>query len=174
GALGSAAAHRLAQAGFRVAAWTRSPVSPATREALPTIETCAGIGALPDLLGRSDIVVCLLPLTAETCGLLDAGRLAAMKPGAVLINVARGAIVVTDDMLSALDAGHLDHAVLDVFETEPLPAASPLWRHPKVTVLPHITGRTNPASAAAVVAGNLRSYRETGRVPESVDLARGY
>ncbi|GJD59513.1 2-hydroxyacid dehydrogenase [Methylobacterium dankookense] len=172
GALGKAAAQRLVQAGFRVAAWTRS--APAEDGSLAGVATAFGPDGLPDLLGRSDIVVCLLPLTAETHGLLDAGRLAAMKPGAALINVARGAIVVTDALIAALDTGHLEHAVLDVFETEPLPTASPLWRHPKITVLPHVTGPTNHGSAAAVVASNLRAYRETRRVPAAVDVARGY
>ncbi len=97
-----------------------------------------------------------------------------MKPGAALINFGRGPIVATDALLEALDAGHLSHAVLDVFEVEPLPAESPLWRHPRVTVLPHISGPTTPASAAAIVAGNMRAYRATGRIPQAVDVARGY
>lgn len=174
GALGRAAADRLVQAGFRVAAWTRSAPAGRAESSAPTVETCTGSGGLTGLLGQSDIVVCLLPLTARTRGLLDAVRLAELKPGAALINVARGAIIDTEALLAALDAGHLDHAVLDVFETEPLPAASPLWRHPGVTILPHITGPTNPVTAAAVVAGNLRAYRATGRIPAAVDLARGY
>lgn len=174
GALGAAAAHRLVEAGFRVAAWSRSAPSATARAALPPIVTCAGPDALPDLLARSDIVVCLLPLTAETRGLLDARRLAAMKPGGAIVNLARGPIVVTADLLAALDAGHLAHAVLDVFDAEPLPAGSPLWRHPDVTVLPHVAAPTNPVTAAAVVAGNLRAYRATGRIPASVDTARGY
>lgn len=169
GALGSAAADRLVQAGFRVAAWSRSP-----KDVPPAVTGFSGLGALRDLLGASDVVVCLLPLTGETRGLLDAGRLAAMKPGAGLINFGRGPIVVTDALLAALDAGRLSHAVLDVFEVEPLPADSALWRHPGVTVLPHISGPTTPASAAAVVAGNVRAYRASGRIPAAVDVARGY
>ncbi|RVU14576.1 2-hydroxyacid dehydrogenase [Methylobacterium oryzihabitans] len=171
GALGTAAAGRLVGAGFPVAAWTRSPPAGGGP---PGVAVATGPDGLTRLLGGSDVVVCLLPLTAETRGLLDAGRFAAMKRGAALLNVARGAIVDTGALLAALDAGHLDHAVLDVFETEPLPATSPLWRHPGVTVLPHITGPTNPGSAAAVVAGNLRRYRETGRIPAAVDRGRGY
>jgi len=169
GALGGAAADRLVQAGFRVAAWSRSE-----KAAAPGVTGFSGPGGLSGLLGTSDIVVCLLPLTGETRGLLDAGRLSAMKPGAGLINFGRGPIVVTDALLAALDAGQLSHAVLDVFEVEPLPPESPLWRHPGVTVLPHISGPTTPASAAAVVAGNVRAYRGTGRIPAAVDVARGY
>ncbi|MFH6784171.1 MULTISPECIES: 2-hydroxyacid dehydrogenase [Methylobacterium] len=169
GALGGAAADRLVQAGFRVAAWSRSE-----KAAAPGVTGFSGPGGLSGLLGTSDIVVCLLPLTGETRGLLDAGRLSAMKPGAGLINFGRGPIVVTDALLAALDAGQLSHAVLDVFEVEPLPAELPLWRHPDVTVLPHISGPTTPASSAAVVAGNVRAYRASGRIPAAVDVARGY
>lgn len=173
GALGTAAACRLVQAGFQVEAWSRS-ATPAAAGEPSTIVPSVGAEGLNRLLGRSNIVVCLLPLTAETHGLLDASRFAAMKPGASLINVARGAIVVTDALLAALDGGKLDHAVLDVFETEPLPIASALWGHPGVTILPHITGPTTAVSAAAVIAGNLRAYRRTGQIPPAVDVARGY
>ncbi|GJD63210.1 2-hydroxyacid dehydrogenase [Methylobacterium frigidaeris] len=169
GALGSAAAERLTGAGFRVAAWSRSP-----KEVPPGVTGFSGSEGLADLLAASDIAVCLLPLTGETRGLLDAGRLAGMKPGAALINFGRGPIVATDALIAALDAGQLSHAVLDVFEVEPLPPESPLWRHPGVTVLPHISGPTTPASAAAVVAGNLRAYRASGRIPAAVDVIRGY
>ncbi|TGD96966.1 2-hydroxyacid dehydrogenase [Methylobacterium nonmethylotrophicum] len=169
GVLGSAAAERLVQAGFPVAAWSRS-----VKALPPGVTGFTGPEGLPALLATSDIVVCLLPLTAATRGLLDAARLAALKPGAGLINFGRGPIVATDALLAALDAGHLSHAVLDVFDAEPLPPDSPLWRHPGVTVLPHISGPTTPASAAAVVAGNVRAYRETGRIPAAVDVARGY
>ncbi|KMO17386.1 2-hydroxyacid dehydrogenase [Methylobacterium platani] len=169
GALGSAAADRLVQAGFRVAAWSRS------RKAVPPgVTGYFGPAGLGDLLAASDIAVCLLPLTGETRGLLDAGRIAGMKPGAGLINFGRGPIVDIDALLAALDAGRLSHAVLDVFEVEPLPADSALWRHPGVTVLPHISGPTTPASAASVVAGNVRAYRASGRIPAAVDVARGY
>ena len=169
GTLGGAAAERLVGAGFRVAAWSRSP-----KDVPPGVTGFSGPEGLAGLLASSDIAVCLLPLTAETRGLLDAGRISAMKPGAALINFGRGPIVATDALLAALDSGHLSHAVLDVFEVEPLPAESPLWRHPGVTVLPHISGPTTPASAAGIVAANVRAYRATGRIPQAVDVARGY
>lgn len=173
GALGSAAAERLTGAGFRVAAWSRSPKD-SPKDLPPGVTGFSGPEGLTGLLAASDVAVCLLPLTEATRGLLNGERLAAMKPGAGLINFGRGPIVAPDALLAALDAGHLSHAVLDVFEVEPLPPDSPLWRHPGVTVLPHISGPTTPASAASVVAGNVRAYRDTGRIPAAVDVARGY
>ncbi len=168
GALGTAAAERLTGAGFRVVGWSRTP------KAVAGIDTVHGPESLPAMLGRCDILVCLVPLTPETRGLMNAARLAALKPGAALINFARGPIIVTEDLIAALDAGHLAHAVLDVFEVEPLPEESALWTHPGVTVLPHVSGPTDMDSAAATVATNLRAYRRTGRPPQGVDAARGY
>jgi glyoxylate/hydroxypyruvate reductase A len=168
GALGTAAAEILLRAGFPVAGWSRSG------QALTGIETTTGSDGLAHLLTRSDIVVCLLPLTAETRGLLGAANIARMKPGASLINFARGPIVVTSDLIAALDAGHLAHAVLDVFDAEPLASSSALWDHPRVTVLPHISAPTNRASAAGIVADHVRRYRRSGVLPHAVDRARGY
>ncbi|TBN55366.1 glyoxylate/hydroxypyruvate reductase A [Hansschlegelia quercus] len=168
GALGAAAAARLLDAGFRVAGWSRSP------KALPGVETFTGDEGLAALLSKSDVVVCLLPLTAATRDLLDARRLAEMKPDAALINFGRGPIVVAADLIRALDEEKLSHAVLDVFDKEPLDQASPFWAHPNVTVLPHITAPTDHATAAAVVASSVRDFRLTGRIPGHVDLTRGY
>lgn len=168
GALGIAAADRLSGAGFQVVGWSRSPKVEAG------IESFHGADGLPAMLGVCDVLVCLVPLTPETRGLIDARRLAALKPGAALINFSRGPIVVTADLIAALDSGHLAHAVLDVFDAEPLPPDSDLWRHPSVTVLPHISGPTDMESAARTVAANIRAYRATGQVPRGVDAARGY
>jgi glyoxylate/hydroxypyruvate reductase A len=168
GALGAAAAACLLRAGFSVEGWSRS------EQTLPGIETATGAAGLSGLLAHSDIVVCLLPLTAETCGLLDRARLAQMKPGASLINFARGPIVVTPDLIAALDSGHLAHAILDVFDVEPLPPDSAFWDHPRVTVLPHISAPTDRVTAAGIVAANVRRYRASGRCPDAVDRARGY
>lgn len=168
GALGRAAAERLTHAGFNVSGWSRS------EKAIAGVETLTGDDGLQTLLEKSDILVCLVPLTDATRGLLDAGRLAVMKQGAALINFARGAVIVADDLLSALDSGRISHAVLDVFEQEPLPTASSFWRHPKVTVLPHISAPTSRESSARIVAGNVRIWRETGRLPDTVDMIRGY
>ena len=168
GALGSEAAVRLMDAGFRVQGWSRSPKD------LPDVVTLAGEDGLDTLLSTSDITVCLLPLTAETRGLLNLKRLMRMPEGASLLNFARGAIIVADDLLRVLENGHLDHAVLDVFEREPLESDSPFWTHPKVTVLPHISAPTTPSSAARIVAGNIAAWRRTGTLPQTVDRGRGY
>lgn len=168
GVLGSAAALRLREAGFSLLGWSRS------EKALPGIRTVFGESGLQVLLAASDILVCLLPLTERTRGLLDGDRLAALKPGAALINFARGPILVETDLLAALDAGRISHAVLDVFATEPLPGGSPLWRHPGVTVLPHVSGPTDRNTAAAIVAANIQAYRASGMVPAAIDRALGY
>jgi len=157
GAMGTAVAARLADQGYRASTWR-------ARDGVP-LE-----GALRD----AEIVINLLPLTPATRGLLDARAFAAMPRGASLVNLARGAHVVDADLLAALDAGQLQRAVLDVFATEPLPAEHPFWRHPKVTVLPHVAALTDERSAAAVVAGNLRASARGEALANLVDRARGY
>jgi glyoxylate/hydroxypyruvate reductase A len=168
GTLGAASARKLTEAGFRVVGWSRSP------KKVPGVEASSGEEGLASLLGMSDIVVCLIPLTSETRGLLNASRFAMVKPGAALINFARGPIVVAPDLLAALDSGRLSHAVLDVFDEEPLPANSPLWTHPDVTVLPHIAAPTDRQTAAQVVADNVGRFRRGERIPGLVDASRGY
>ncbi len=156
GQMGRTAAARLAEQGYAVAGWRR--------DGLP----------LPPLLARSDIVINLLPLTADTRGLLDADFFAALPPKASIVNLARGAHVVDADLLAALDSGHLRHAVLDVFHAEPLPAGHAYWQHPRVTVLPHAAAATDARSAAAVAVANLRSARDGLPVLHLVDPGRGY
>lgn len=168
GALGIKSAERLRQAGFVVKGWSRSP------KQCEGVETFSGDDGLDAVLGASDIIVCLVPLTPETLGLLNMSKLSLLKPGASLINFARGPVVVSSDVIAALDSGQLSHAVLDVFDTEPLPENSPFWTHPKVTVLPHISGPTDRDTAAAIVASNIQAYRKTGAMPATIDIARGY
>lgn len=168
GRLGLAAARSLQANGFQVSGWSRRAKSAEGLTAL------CGDEGLNELLSGSQILVCLLPLTDETRGLLDARRLGLLPAGASLINFARGPIVVTQDLVAALDSGALDHAVLDVFDAEPLPATSPLWDHPDVTVLPHISAPTDTRSACTVVAANIAAYRDRGTLPPTVDVARGY
>jgi glyoxylate/hydroxypyruvate reductase len=168
GHLGRCAAERLRANGFAVAGWSRTP-----KEAM-AFETYAGAQGLADLLGRADIAVVLLPLTADTRGLLDAARLGQMKPGGCLVNFARGPIVDTDALVAALDAGRLGHAVLDVFATEPLPPGDPLWSHDRITVLPHISAPTHMTTAAGIVAANIAEFLKDGTIPETVDRGRGY
>ncbi len=156
GEMGRAVADRLAAQGYRVQGWRR------------------GATPLAAELARAEIVINLLPLTPATRGLLDARAFAALPAGASLVNLGRGAHVVDDDLLAALDAGHLRHAVLDVFTSEPLPAGHRYWTHPRVTVLPHAAALTDPRSASAVVADNLRALRDGKPIAHLVDVARGY
>ena len=123
---------------------------------------------------RADIVVNLLPLTPATRGLFDAARLAQMRRGASLVNLARGAHIVDADLIDALDAGHVHRAVLDVFHTEPLPVEHPYWQHPRVTVLPHTAAQTDPRSAAGIAASNVRALRAGAPLAGLVERARGY
>lgn len=168
GDMGTAAARRLQQQGFPVRGYRRA----ATGTGLVPCEH--GEAGLAALLPDTDVLVLLLPLTDDTRGLIDGGRLAQLPAGASLINFARGALIDDDALLAALDAGYLEHAVLDVFATEPLPPGHPYWRHPRVTVTPHVSAPTPKSSAAPIAAANLRRYLETGEIPAAVDRVRGY
>lgn len=168
GALGGDAARALLALGFPVMGWSRGPKS------LPGVECFHGEQGLAAMLGRSDILVCLLPLTPETRGLLDAARLALLPEGAFLLNSARGGHMVAADVLAALDGGRLAGAALDVFEPEPLPAEHPFWAHPKVVLTPHAASITIPRSAAPQVVENIHRAR-AGLTPLNlVDPAAGY
>jgi len=171
GQMGSAVAGRLAAQGYRVSAWHATAGG---RVPLPAVAVEAGSQALAALLPAAQIVVNLLPLTPSTQGLLDARFFAALPAGASIVNLARGAHLVDEDVLAALDSGHLDRAVLDVFRTEPLPAGHPYWQHPRVTLLPHVAALTDARSAAGVVAANLRALRDGAPLMHLVDRARGY
>ena len=168
GQMGRTTALRLAALGYAVAGWSARP------RVVDGIASTAGWAALPAALGAADIVINLLPLTDDTRGLFDRVRLAQMHAGASLVNLARGAHVVEKDLLAALNAGRLEHAVLDVFDAEPLPATHVFWFHPRVTVWPHAAAQTDLRTAAAVVAANVEAVRR-GDVPAHlVDRARGY
>lgn len=168
GALGAACGQALAALNFPVTGWSRTP------KEVPGLTCLSGPEGLARALTGAEIVVLLLPLTAETTNLIDAGRLALLAPGAALINPGRGPLIDDAALLAALDAGRLGHATLDVFRTEPLPPEHPFWAHPRVTVTPHIAADTRPASASRVIAENIR--RGEAGVPflHSVDRARGY
>lgn len=169
GQMGRAVARRLAQHGGRVLGWSRS-----ASVAVDGVERHIGAESLPAVLAQAQVVINLLPLTAETRGLFDAATLALLPRGASLVNLARGAHVVEADLLVALDTGHLRRAVLDVFAIEPLPADHPFWRHPAVTVLPHVAAPTDPRSAATIAARNVTALREGRRFENLVDRTRGY
>lgn len=169
GYLGSAAAYRLLAQGFDVRGWSR------TMKDLAGLKTFHKEEGFKAALAETDIAVLLMPLTPDTKGILDAEALSAMPKGAQIINFSRGPLVDDSALLAALDSGHIRHAVLDVFDQEPLPKDNPYWEHPAVTVLPHISGPTTRQSAAEVVAGNILTWWETGELPGSlVDRNRGY
>lgn len=168
GELGMASCEVLCRQGFSVKCWSRS------EKQIKGVEHFSGLQQLPQILKQTDILLCLLPLTPSTRGLLNKNTLNMLPKGAKLINFARGAIVDHDDLTKLLDSQHLSHAVLDVFEQEPLPADSLLWQHSRISVLPHVSATTNLQSAASIVANNIQQYRLTGQLPQSVDLSRGY
>jgi glyoxylate/hydroxypyruvate reductase A len=168
GVLGGAVARALAGFGLDVAGWSGGPKS------IDGVTAHHGEDGLFAVLERSEILVCLLPLTRETDGILDATTLGALPPGGHLINVARGAHVVDDDLLALLDSGHIAHATLDVFATEPLPDDHPYWSHPRVMVTPHASAWTLPKTAAETIADNIRRHRAGQPMTHVVDLDKGY
>lgn len=168
GELGGAAARLLVAHGFTVKGWSRS------RKEIPGVASFAGVHELDAFLHDLAVLVCLLPLTAATRGILNRALFAKLPRGARLVNLARGAHLVEADLIEALASGQLAHATLDVFATEPLPADHPFWRHPKITVTPHAAAYSAPESGAQVVCENLRRLRSGEPLLHRVDRARGY
>ncbi|EWC41362.1 2-hydroxyacid dehydrogenase [Stutzerimonas stutzeri] len=168
GQMGRACANALRAPGYRVTGWNLHG------GATPGVPLEHGLEALWPLLARSDIVINLLPLTVHTADLLDQHFFNALRPGAGLVNLARGGHVVEADLLQALDSGQLGHAVLDVFRSEPLPVEHRLWSHPRVTVLPHVAAMTDMRSAARIVARNLQALRDGQPLSDLVERSRGY
>jgi glyoxylate/hydroxypyruvate reductase len=168
GMLGSAVLERLHLFGFACAGWSRSAHS------LPGIDCYAGADALDAFLARTDILVCLLPLTPATRGLIDAPLLAKLPRGASLINVGRGPQLDQEALLDALERGHLANAILDVTDPEPLPPAHPFWTHPRVRLTPHIASATRPETAVDVALDNIRRHRDGLPMLGQIDRARGY
>jgi glyoxylate/hydroxypyruvate reductase len=173
GVLGADAAEKLRLLGFDVAGWSRTP------KALDGIPTLHGDEGLTPFLARTDILVVLLPLTDGTRGILNARLLAGLARngrlgGPVLINAGRGGLQVEADILAALDAGVLKGASLDVFETEPLPSASPLWAHPAVTATPHNSAMSHPDSIAGEIARQIAALERGEPLRNVVDRTRGY
>ncbi len=168
GQLGACCADSLLRLGFDVAVWSRSP------KTADGMRCFAGRADLPAFLARSEIVVCVLPLTPDTAGILDAAAFATMPRGSFVINVGRGKHVVEADLLAALDDGQIAGATLDVFAVEPLPETHPFWAHERVTVVPHISALTQPRTAVPVIAENIRRHRAGLPLLHEVDRARGY
>jgi glyoxylate/hydroxypyruvate reductase A len=168
GTLGADAGGRLAALGFMVRGWSRS------RKEIAGIESFAGADGLQQCLQGADILICLLPLTEDTRGILGAATFARLARGAILIHAARGAHLVEADLLAALDRGQLSRAILDVFATEPLPPDHPFWRHPGVTVTPHVAAITRPGTGAADIVENYRRALAGQPLINQVDRSKGY
>lgn len=165
GELGASVAAKLVALEFNVTGWSRTP------------KNLAGVRASTDInevLSASDAVICLLPLTPHTRGVLNKDAFARIRKDGCVINLARGGHVVVPDLLAALDSGHLAHAYLDVFEPEPVPADSPLWAHPGITLTPHIAALSEPRTSVGRIAANFELARRGAKVPNTVDFAAGY
>ncbi|MDZ7812479.1 MAG: glyoxylate/hydroxypyruvate reductase A [Ideonella sp.] len=173
GEMGRTLGLRLQGMGYRVSAWRAG--SSSAPVALPDgVSIYEGTQVLGASLAQADVLINLLPLTPATRGLLNAKCFAALPRGAAVVNFARGAHLVESDLLAALGSGQVSHAVLDVFATEPLPTEHPFWHHPAITALPHAAAQTDPRSAAAVVAANVRALKAGESLRHVVDVVRGY
>ncbi len=168
GNLGAVAADLLVQIGFQVNGWSRSAKD------LPGIQCFSGTEGFGAFLEGTEILVCLLPLTESTRGILNADTFNRLKRGASIINAARGPHLVDSDLIEALNSGQLSGATLDVFHTEPLPAAHPFWTNPKITVTPHVASMIDAPTGSKIVARNIRTHHETGTVEDLADAKRGY
>lgn len=168
GTLGSDAAARLSALGFDVRGWSRS------HKQVAGITTFAGRGELAQCLAGAQILICLLPLTDDTRGILCSETFEPLARGATLIHAARGAHLIEADLLSALERGRLARAVLDVFAVEPLPPEHPFWRHPGITVTPHVAAITRPGTGAADIVENYRRALAGEALINQVDRAKGY
>ncbi len=167
GELGSALCQALVKLNFDVRGWSRRP------KTLDGI-TCYSGEQLENALEAAEIVVLLLPDTPATENVMNAGRMARLAPGAVIVNPGRGSLIDDGDLIRALDNGQLAHATLDVFRVEPLPGNHPFWSHPKVTVTPHIASETRPATASRIIAENIRRGEAGEPLLHLVDRTAGY
>lgn len=168
GVLGTQMAQALLHFGFPVNGWSR------TSKEVPGVRGYAGPAELDAFLQASRVLVCVLPLTEETTGLLDEVVLGKLPPGAYLINVARGAHLVEDDLLKLVQNGHIAAATLDVFHDEPLPPAHPFWQEPKITITPHIAALTLRGDSVRQIAGKIRALEQGDPIAGVVDRTRGY
>jgi glyoxylate/hydroxypyruvate reductase A len=168
GVLGERVAKAVAQFDFPVLGWSR------TRKEIEGVRTFAGEARLGDFLVNTRVLVNLLPLTDATRGILNKTTLGALKPGGYLIHIARGGHLVEEDLIPLLDKGKLAGAMLDVFQTEPLPADHPFWTHPKISITPHSSARTLRGETIAQIAGKIRAMQRGEAVAGVVERERGY
>jgi glyoxylate/hydroxypyruvate reductase A len=168
GSIGTSAASHLVALGFPVLGWSRSP------RTLPGVFTHTGEEGLAGMLAETDILVCALPRTSETEGILDRTSLARLPRGAHVVNVGRGEHLVEEALLEAIDAGHVSGATLDVFRTEPLPRGHPFWQHPAIRITPHSAGLSTPEASARRILENLNRLRNGEPLLDEVERARGY
>ncbi|RII37937.1 glyoxylate/hydroxypyruvate reductase A [Pseudooceanicola sediminis] len=168
GELGRACAVTLSQLGFPVTGWSR------TQKQIDGLTCLSGPDGLEQALSTAQILILLLPLTAETTDLLDSTRLAQLPKGACILNPGRGPLIVDAALIAALDSGQIARATLDVFRQEPLPPEHPFWAHPQVTVCPHIASETRASTAAEVIAENIRRGEAGEDLLFRVDRTRGY
>ncbi len=168
GVLGARAARSLVQFDFPVLGWSRSA------RQVDGVRCFSGQDGFDAFLAQTRVLVCLLPLTAQTRDILNAGNMAKMKPQGYVINVARGGHLVEQDLLDMLAQGRLAGATLDVFRTEPLPSAHPFWKHPKIVVTPHTSARTLRIESIAQIVSKIQSLERGEKVAGVVDPAQGY
>lgn len=168
GVLGKRVADAVAQFGFPLNGWSR------TQKDIPGVQCYAGADGLDAFLRTTRVLVCLLPLTAETADILNEANLARLPQGAYLINVARGAHLVEEDLLKLVQNGHIAGATLDVFREEPLPADHPFWKEARITVTPHIAALTLRGDSVRQIAAKMRAMERGEAVAGVVDLFRGY
>jgi glyoxylate/hydroxypyruvate reductase A len=168
GELGAASATKLIENGFNVCGWSRG------KKNISRVKSFTSELGLKKMLKQTDILVCLIPLTKKTKYLLNHKTLSYLKRGGSIINFARGAIINAKDLVKNLNFGSVKHAVLDVFEQEPLPKTSILWKHKNVTLLPHISARTDIETASKIVSNNIKNYRINNKIPKNINFLNEY